>query len=171
MRLRFSIADGDQQEYQNREGAGTSDTVIRVASVEQPGSGTVTVAGVVVVQDAIRSFLGKDYQFKTVFYISITDHGRCADKHGRYPGIADPELPAHSCKGLLVCSIVVDLKLTDTRFRVLHPYIINEGFYLLAMAAPVTIEKNALIVAFGEVTFEGGGGVLFNFVSSVTAYF
>jgi len=119
----------------------TSCTVIRVASVEQPGSGTVTVTGVVVVQDAIRSFLGKDGQFKTVFYISITDHGRCADKHGRYPGSADTVLPAHSCKGLLVCSIVVNLKHPDIQFRVLHPYISNEGFYLLAMAAPVTIEK------------------------------
>ena len=49
----------------------TSGTVIRVVSVEQPGSGTVTVAGVVVVQDAIRSFLGKDYQFKT-FFISAS---------------------------------------------------------------------------------------------------
>ena len=98
----------------------TSCTVIRVASVEQPGSGTVTVAGVVVVQDAIRSFLGKDGQFKTVFYISITDHGRCADKQGRYPGIADTVLPAHSCKGLLVCSIVVDLKHPDIQFRIFH---------------------------------------------------
>ena len=38
------------------------------------------------------------------------------------------------------------------------------------MAAPITIEKNALIVAFGDEPFEGEG-VLFNSVSSVTAFF
>jgi len=85
-------------------------------------------------------FLPKDLRFKAVFNLSIAEQTGVSDKDCGNSWIGNSILPAHFQQFLSVAGIVIDLKPGKVKFRIPDLKICDEGFYLFAVAATVTIK-------------------------------